>query len=118
MEDGKGGKGRGGIVRAAGEGVWFAIIGPLRVGDGVLVGSEGSRPSGMSSGCNSGFREVFQVFVICIDTDRVGSSLHVDTPLLECLHNCQIFFIIDWIIQLRGRELSRVETERVEVTGK
>ena len=38
MEDGEGGKGRGGIVRPAGEGVWFAITGPLPVDDGVLVG--------------------------------------------------------------------------------
>ena len=56
--------------------------------------------------------------MICIDADRVGSSLRVDTPLLECLHNYQKFFIVDWIIQLRGRELSRVETYRVEVTGR
>ena len=87
MEDGKGGKGRGGIVKPAGEGVWFAMIGPLPVDDGVVVGSEGSRPSGMSSGCSSGCREVFQVYVICIDADRVDSSLHIDTPLFECFHD-------------------------------
>ena len=115
MEDGKGGKGRGGLVRPAGEGVWFAITGPLPVDDDVLVGSEGSRPSGMSSGCSSGCREVFQVYVICIDADRVGSSLHIDTPLFECFHDCQKFFIVYWIIELVWCELARVEADRVEV---
>ena len=118
MEDGEGGKGRGGIVRAAGEGVWFAITSPLPVGDGVLVGSQGSSPPGMASGCSLGCRKIFQIFMICIDADRVGSSLHIDTPFLECLHNCQKLFIIDWIIHLRGRELPRVETDRVEVAGR
>ena len=56
--------------------------------------------------------------MICIDADRVGSSLHVDTPLLECLHDCQKFSIIDGIIQLRWRELSRVETDKVEVASR
>ena len=85
MEDGEGGKGRGGIVKAAGEGVWFAMTGPLLVGDGVLVGSQGSSPPAMASRCSSGCRKIFQIFMICIDADRVGSSLHVDTPLLECV---------------------------------
>ena len=56
--------------------------------------------------------------MICIDAYRVGSSRHVDTPLLECRHDCQKFFIIDGIIELRWRELSRVETDRVEVASR
>ena len=115
MEDGKGGKGRGGIVRPAGESVGFAVTGPFLVDDGVLVGSKGSCPSGMAFGCSSSCREVFQVFVICVDADRVGSSLYIDTPLFERCHDCQKFFIVYWVIELGWCELARVEADKVEV---
>ena len=80
---GREGRGLGGVVGPPGQGVWFSIDGTLSVDDSVLMGGEGSRPPSMPPECSPSNVEVFQVLVICVDTNRVRSALHIHSPLFE-----------------------------------
>ena len=87
VKDGERGEGRGRVVRSAGQGIGLSIASRAAIDDGVVIGGQSSRPSGMAPRGSPGSREVLEVLVIRVDTDGVGSPLQVDPPLFEGLDN-------------------------------
>ena len=75
QDDEEGGEGKGLKIWPSRQGIRFAIGGTFPVGDRVMVGSEGGRPPIVSPGCSPGSREVFLVFMVRVDLDRVCRSL-------------------------------------------
>ena len=87
-KDGEGGEGRGNVVCSPGQRIGLAVGSSLSMDDSVGVGREGCNPPGMPPRRNTSNTEVLQIFVVGVDPDRCSSSLRVDPPLLERLHDC------------------------------
>ena len=62
-----------------------------------------------------GFTEILEVLMVGIDLDWVLGSLHVHSPVFEALRHCKELFVVDRVLQLRGREFARVIAYRMEV---
>ena len=69
----------------------------------------------MAAGGSPGSREIFQVFMVCVDLNRMCRSLEVHPPLFERCHHRQQFLIVDRVVQFCRCELARIETDWVQV---
>ena len=84
------------------------------VDDVVIVGREGGRPPGVPPGRSARSTEVFEVFMVGVDTDRGFCSLQVDPPLLECLHDREQLLVVDGVVALSWVKLAGVVADRVQ----
>ena len=85
-EGGKMGReGRGGGRKSGFRDRASALPFAFSIDDGVVIGCQGSCPSGMSSGGSAGLGEVLQVLVVNVDLKRMCSSHDIVPPLLKPL---------------------------------
>ncbi len=50
------------------------------------------------------FGEILEILMICPDFEILSCSHQVVTPLVECKHNCEQFFVVNFVISFRDCE--------------
>jgi hypothetical protein len=73
------------------------------------------RPTGLPTGKHLRSSEILKIFVICDDVDRNRGTFEVMTPLPESFENSEEFLVMRVVIQLRGCEGARVESDGAEL---
>ena len=52
--------------------------------------------------------------MVCVDPNRVSSTLDIHSPLSKSLHHCEQLLVIDRVVEFGRGKLAAVETDGVQ----
>jgi hypothetical protein len=82
----------------------------------VFVRVEDEGPPNLAAGKYLGGVEVFEIFVVGVDLDRVWGALEVVSPDFEAVDNSEEFFVVDFVVAFGGEHFSGVKRDGSKFT--